>query len=179
MNGEIVRGDRIRKLRARIQEAEREARDHGEPRMESLPGPSDFLGIGHDLAHRLWTWLTPLHAVLLAAWVGGLYLSGPFRRVYLMLSALVALYLSTTSRQRGANELGPYSIFNPGFQRMLGTLTLEQIEGEIRRRPLAPQNDVVAAEEREDGRDDVEEEDLEAEEERQIEQAIAASLRYQ
>lgn len=45
-----------------------------------------------------------------------------------------AIFLNLNDNQRGEGELSAYSVFNKGFQSLLGTLTAEQIDGEIRHR---------------------------------------------
>lgn len=78
------------------------------------------------LKYTLWT-------VYLAFWVT-LYIIAielQFGIVFLMLSALVAIYLNTRTGPKNRNEISAYSVFNKNCESIDGTLKAEQFEREI------------------------------------------------
>ncbi|KAL1382305.1 hypothetical protein pipiens_001375 [Culex pipiens pipiens] len=54
-----------------------------------------------------------------------------FGVVFLMLSALVAIYVNTRTGPKAAGEVSAYSVFNEDFKAIDGTLKAEQFEREI------------------------------------------------
>ncbi|XP_075153210.1 SAYSVFN motif domain containing 1 [Haematobia irritans] len=74
-----------------------------------------------------------LRVVLLAFWIT-LYIIAielQFGIVYLIISALVAIYLNTRTGPKKSNEVSAYSVFNKDFRSIDGTLKAEQFEREI------------------------------------------------
>uniref|UniRef100_A0A0K8VFQ5 SAYSvFN domain-containing protein 1 n=1 Tax=Bactrocera latifrons TaxID=174628 RepID=A0A0K8VFQ5_BACLA len=55
-----------------------------------------------------------------------------FGTVYLMISALMGIYLNTRSTPKITNEISAYSVFNKNCKSIDGTLKAEQFEQEIR-----------------------------------------------
>ncbi|XP_076023892.1 SAYSvFN domain-containing protein 1 [Genypterus blacodes] len=69
----------------------------------------------------------------------GLFAELEFGLPFFVISLFYWLYeglRSPSAREPG--ELSAYSVFNPDCQPLLGTLTAEQLEGEMGYRPLAP-----------------------------------------
>lgn len=54
-----------------------------------------------------------------------------FGVVFLMLSALVAIYVNTRTDPKAPGEVSAYSVFNEDFKSIDGTLKAEQFEREI------------------------------------------------
>jgi hypothetical protein len=67
-------------------------------------------------------------------WFLGLYLfiRVQFAAVYCILSMIGLIFINLGTRAQG--EMSAYSVFNKGFRRMLGTLTADQFDREIRHR---------------------------------------------
>lgn len=55
-----------------------------------------------------------------------------FGVVYLLISALIGIYLNTRTTPKKAGEVSAYSVFNKGCHSIDGTLKAEQFEREIR-----------------------------------------------
>ena len=78
----------------------------------------------------------------LVGWIclWGLFIAVGFGAVFLVVSALLFIYFSTrkNSGQSGQDkQLSAYSVFNPNFERLDGTLTAEQFEKELKFGPGA------------------------------------------
>eukprot|EP01041_Mallomonas_annulata_P013994 gene13994-29784_t len=58
--------------------------------------------------------------------------------IWIILSLFVAIFMNLGERKEG--ELSAYSVFNTGCQRLLGTMTAEQFESEIRHEGLKNSN---------------------------------------
>ncbi|XP_069969188.1 SAYSvFN domain-containing protein 1 isoform X2 [Bactrocera oleae] len=54
-----------------------------------------------------------------------------FGTVYLMISALIAIYLNTRTTPKKNNEISAYSVFNENCESIAGTLKADQFEREI------------------------------------------------
>ena len=67
--------------------------------------------------------------VQLALWgcVGAIFVELGFGLVYLLVSALVAVFLSTSTGQRARDRLSPYSVFNPHFEEITGTYNADTV----------------------------------------------------
>ena len=65
----------------------------------------------------------------LALWccVCGVFVELGFGLVFLLVSALVALFLSTETGQKARDKLSPYSVFNPNCQEIQGTYNADTI----------------------------------------------------
>lgn len=74
-------------------------------------------------------------------WLVGWYCSNylEFGSMYIILSMFLAIFLNLGSRKAG--EMSAYSVFNDGFQQLLGTMTAEQFDNEIRHRPAVEEVD--------------------------------------
>jgi len=55
-----------------------------------------------------------------------------FGAVFLVISALMFIYLNTRTSPRDNGELSAYSVFNPNCEAIDGTLKAEQFEAELR-----------------------------------------------
>ncbi|XP_054474723.1 SAYSvFN domain-containing protein 1 [Anoplopoma fimbria] len=103
---------------------------------------SDWLldsALGRWLASRqvIFTNLTLLK-VLLWLVLLGLFVELEFGLPFFVISLFYWLYEGLRSpAEREPGELSAYSVFNPDCQPLLGTLTAEQLEGEMGYRPLA------------------------------------------
>ncbi|XP_065355179.1 SAYSvFN domain-containing protein 1 [Calliphora vicina] len=74
-----------------------------------------------------------LRIVYIAFWVT-LYIIAielQFGIVFLMLSALIGIYLNTRTGPKNTNEISAYSVFNKNCESIDGTLKAEQFEREI------------------------------------------------
>lgn len=74
-----------------------------------------------------------LRIVYIAFWVT-LYIIAielQFGIVFLMLSALLGIYLNTRTGPKNTNEISAYSVFNKNCESIDGTLKAEQFEREI------------------------------------------------
>uniref|UniRef100_A0A1A7WL16 SAYSVFN motif domain containing 1 n=1 Tax=Iconisemion striatum TaxID=60296 RepID=A0A1A7WL16_9TELE len=68
----------------------------------------------------------------------GLFVELEFGLVFFVISLFYWLYEGLRSpAQRQPGEMSAYSVFNPDCQPLLGSLTAEQLEGEMGYRPLA------------------------------------------
>ena len=67
--------------------------------------------------------------VRLALWfcVFGIFVELGFGLVFVIVSALVALFLSTSTGQRARDRLSPYSVFNPNFEEITGTYNADTV----------------------------------------------------
>ncbi|KAK6191591.1 hypothetical protein SNE40_003240 [Patella caerulea] len=57
-----------------------------------------------------------------------------FGAVYFLVTGFMFIYFNTRTGPRG-NRLSAYSVFNPNFERLEGTLTAEQFEQQVLQRP--------------------------------------------
>ncbi|KAA0708952.1 SAYSvFN domain-containing protein 1 [Triplophysa tibetana] len=90
-------------------------------------------GSGHWLLSRLTLLKVLLWLVLL-----GLFSELEFGFPFFLISLFYWLYEGFRSpKARQPGELSAYSVFNPDCQPILGTLTAEQLEGEMGYRPIA------------------------------------------
>lgn len=55
-----------------------------------------------------------------------------FGAVFLVISALVGIYMNTRTGPKPKNEMSAYSVFNKNVESIDGTLKAEQFEREIR-----------------------------------------------
>ncbi|KAJ0026674.1 hypothetical protein NQD34_017674 [Periophthalmus magnuspinnatus] len=102
---------------------------------------SDWLldtAVGRWLSSRLaFTNLTLLKLLLWLVLLG-LFVELEFGLPFFVLSLFYWIYEGLRSPEaRQPGELSAYSVFNPDCQPLLGTLTAEQLEGEMGYRPLA------------------------------------------
>lgn len=96
-----------------------------------------FLGRWLGSRHLAFTNLTLLK-VLLWLVLLGLFSELDFGLPFFLISLFYWLYEGLRSpAARKPGELSAYSVFNPDCQPILGTLTAEQLEGEMGYRPLA------------------------------------------
>ncbi|XP_056336960.1 SAYSvFN domain-containing protein 1 [Danio aesculapii] len=87
--------------------------------------------------HRLAPHLTLLK-VLLWLVLLGLFAELGFGLAFFLISLFYWLYEGfRTPKARQPGEMSAYSVFNPDCQPILGTLTAEQLEGELGYRPMA------------------------------------------
>jgi hypothetical protein len=94
--------------------------------------------------------------------------------VYVIFSALGLMYYNTNTRPRREGELSAYSIFNPGGRRLLGDISSQQIQDEFLNRGGNQQS--AQREIQEAAREIDEGDDEDAQFERELQAAIAASL---
>ncbi|XP_055042872.1 SAYSvFN domain-containing protein 1 [Misgurnus anguillicaudatus] len=88
-------------------------------------------------SHWLFTHVTLLK-VLLWLVLLGLFIELEFGLPFFLISLFYWLYEGFRSpKARQPGELSAYSVFNPDCQPILGTLTAEQLEGEMGYRPMA------------------------------------------
>jgi hypothetical protein len=59
-----------------------------------------------------------------------IFVYAEFGSVWIIASLIAAIFFNLGDRKRG--ELSAYSVFNENFQHILGTLTADQIDAEIR-----------------------------------------------
>ena len=67
--------------------------------------------------------------VQLALWccVFAIFVELGFGVVFLIVSALVGIFLSTSTGQRARDRLSPYSVFNPNYEEITGTYNAETV----------------------------------------------------
>lgn len=108
-----------------------------EPKQER----SDWLldtAVGRWLTSRLVFTNLTLLKVLLWLVLLGLFVELEFGLPFFVLSLFYWIYEGLRSPEaRQPGELSAYSVFNPDCQPLLGSLTAEQLEGEMGYRPLA------------------------------------------
>uniref|UniRef100_A0A3B3ZNP7 SAYSvFN domain-containing protein n=1 Tax=Periophthalmus magnuspinnatus TaxID=409849 RepID=A0A3B3ZNP7_9GOBI len=107
----------------------------------TIKGQIDWLldtAVGRWLSSRLaFTNLTLLKLLLWLVLLG-LFVELEFGLPFFVLSLFYWIYEGLRSPEaRQPGELSAYSVFNPDCQPLLGTLTAEQLEGEMGYRPLA------------------------------------------
>ncbi|XP_049306248.1 SAYSvFN domain-containing protein 1 isoform X1 [Bactrocera dorsalis] len=75
-----------------------------------------------------------LSVVILLFWITVYFIAIKlqFGTVYLMISALIGIYLNTRTTPKNTNEISAYSVFNKNCKSIDGTLKAEQFELEIR-----------------------------------------------
>ncbi|XP_034555138.1 SAYSvFN domain-containing protein 1 [Notolabrus celidotus] len=118
-----------------------EKTDHRDSAQSSEKDKADWLldnALGRWLAsrHLVMTNLTLLK-VLLWLVLLGLFVELEFGLPFFIISLFYWLYEGLRSpADREPGELSAYSVFNPDCQPLLGTLTAEQLEGEMGYRPL-------------------------------------------
>lgn len=90
---------------------------------------AQLLSLKHVVRSISYRWI-----IIMVCWVLGLLLSIKigFAAVFCMLSGMGLIFANLGTRAPG--ELSAYSVFNKNFQRLLGTLTAEQFDQEIRHR---------------------------------------------
>uniref|UniRef100_M4BB17 SAYSvFN domain-containing protein n=1 Tax=Hyaloperonospora arabidopsidis (strain Emoy2) TaxID=559515 RepID=M4BB17_HYAAE len=109
------------------------------------------------------------YAVAISIWIRGLVYvhehAAEFAGAYVIFCGFAALgYHLVFGREGHAGGMSAYSVFNRGTQRMLGSLSAEQFENEIRHRPvgheeLQPQRGAGAARDVEDQEEVYDEDD--------------------
>lgn len=69
-------------------------------------------------------------------WLAGWWSSNKleFGSMYIIVSLFLAIFLNLGNKKAG--EMSAYSVFNDGFQQLLGTMTAEQFDNEIRHRQV-------------------------------------------
>lgn len=77
----------------------------------------------------------------LSLWVMGWMVTNylDFGSMWIILSLFALLFLNLGQRKEG--ELSAYSVFNDGFQQLLGTMNAEQFDREIRNQGVADHNE--------------------------------------
>lgn len=65
-----------------------------------------------------------------------LFIKLEFGTIYLIVSALFAIYLNTRTGPKSKDEVSAYSVFNKNCESIDGTLKAEQFEREIRFGPM-------------------------------------------
>ncbi|KAF3703019.1 SAYSvFN domain-containing protein 1 [Channa argus] len=94
--------------------------------------------LGRWLASKLFVTNLTLLKVLLWLVLLGLFVELEFGLPFFVISLFYWLYEGLRSpAAREPGELSAYSVFNPDCQPLLGSLTAEQLEGEMGYRPLA------------------------------------------
>jgi len=78
--------------------------------------------IGNVFILKIFLWLILL----------GLAIEVEFAMVYCVASAILVVYLTTSTRKRSRNEMSAYSVFNENCERIQGTFTAEQFEKQLR-----------------------------------------------
>ncbi|KAJ8925770.1 hypothetical protein NQ315_009618 [Exocentrus adspersus] len=88
-----------------------------------------------DLTLNCWTYVEWIYFILcFVLWVTvyAIFIKLQFGTVYLILSALLGIYLNTRTGPKAKDEVSAYSVFNKGCESIDGTLKAEQFEREIR-----------------------------------------------
>lgn len=72
------------------------------------------------------------HMILFLVWVISLWVFSylEFATVFVILTGFALIFINLGTRNK--DDISAYSVFNSGFQRMMGTLTAEQFDREIR-----------------------------------------------
>eukprot|EP01134_Creolimax_fragrantissima_P004246 CFRG4246T1 len=80
-------------------------------------------------------WLAPISYLKFLCWLFllGFFAEKEFGSVFVLFTGFYLVF-SNFGRKRKKDELSPYSVFNENFETMEGSLTTEQIEGEIMRK---------------------------------------------
>jgi hypothetical protein len=81
-----------------------------------------------------------------------LFVHFDFGSLWIIISLFLVVFLNLGERKEG--ELSAYSVFNKGFQRILGTIDIEQFENEIRHNLRWNEEEEVEEEDDNDGDDD-------------------------
>lgn len=102
-----------------------------------------------------WSFVTLKSILISIAWIGGLgiFYSMNAEMLWVILSLFILIFFNLGERKDG--ELSAYSVFNVGVKRLLGTMTAEQFEQEIRHQPLHNAQQQQGEEEEEFGDIDV------------------------
>lgn len=139
-----VPAEQVHTVEQSTEEMTEETAEH-EPTSQILNEPqqerSDWLldtAVGRWLSSRLAFTNLTLLKILLWLVLLGLFAELEFGLPFFVLSLFYWIYeglRSPGNRQPG--ELSAYSVFNPDCQPLLGSLTAEQLEGEMGYRPLA------------------------------------------
>ena len=119
------------------------------------------------LEHR-WRW------AVAALWFSGACLahSREIFRLYLCLSGFVFIFTNLGKREPGT--LSAYSVFNPNFEELPGTLTASQFEAEIRRQPMGDRANQVNHAQRRRNEDD---DGMTEQERRDLQRALELSIK--
>ena len=83
----------------------------------------------HKSSKVLWTERILKFLLWLLLWL--LFSEYQFGFVYFISSLIVIVYFNTRTGPQDRRELSAYSVFNPNFERIDGTLTAEQFEKEL------------------------------------------------
>lgn len=65
-----------------------------------------------------------------------------FAIIYLIVSALVGIYINTRTGPKAPGEISAYSVFNKNCERIEGTVTAEQLQSQMLAGPLGALNAV-------------------------------------
>ncbi|KAK5648581.1 hypothetical protein RI129_003473 [Pyrocoelia pectoralis] len=90
---------------------------------------------GDSVKNCSWSYLemvTYLLYFILWCTVYFIFINLQFGIIYLILSALIGIYLNTRTSPKKRNEVSAYSVFNKNCKSIDGTLKAEQFEKEIR-----------------------------------------------
>ncbi|KAF6732238.1 SAYSvFN domain-containing protein 1 [Oryzias melastigma] len=150
------RAEQSKMSEAEVQSRQQTADVHDEPPQKTDDNPTaphsqqDTVVEHHTdwlLESRLGRWLASRHLVLsnvtllkVLLWLVllGLFAELEFGLPFFVISLFYWIYEGLRSpAQRQPGELSAYSVFNPDCQPLLGSLTAEQLEGEMGYRPLA------------------------------------------
>jgi hypothetical protein len=71
----------------------------------------------------------------------GIFVKLEFGSLYLMGTAFALIFYNLDYSKRSDGDMSAWSVFNEGFTTMLGTLSAEQMDREIRHRDMHPAND--------------------------------------
>lgn len=114
---------------------------HGPTQSAPKQDKSDWLldtAFGQWLSSRLTFTNLTLLKILLWLVLLGLFVELEFGLPFFVISLFYWIYEGLRSPEaRQPGELSAYSVFNPDCQPLLGSLTAEQLEGEMGYRPLA------------------------------------------
>lgn len=82
--------------------------------------------------------------VKLAAWLFCWYLTCKveFGSIFVVCSAIVAMFLNLSSSDSSKGALSAYSVFNPGAQRIAGSMDAEAIEDQLRHKAAGPKKTI-------------------------------------
>jgi hypothetical protein len=80
------------------------------------------------LQYKYWIYLSAFFAGL------AVFVYIDYLHLYVILCITIAMFTNFEKRQEG--ELSAYNVFNKNFERLMGTLTQEQIDRQLRHQPV-------------------------------------------
>ncbi|ESO93529.1 hypothetical protein LOTGIDRAFT_232604, partial [Lottia gigantea] len=90
----------------------------------------------NDSSNRKYFTLQNILIVILWLLCWKIFIELQFGAVFFLISGFLFIYFNTRTGPK-SSRLSAYSVFNPNFERLEGTLTAEQFESELLRRPVS------------------------------------------